>query len=188
MNWKGSKNAKASVAKNTAIKMLSMPFCAYCVQMATTFLESDTEAFSELSRLICSGGDRLHGCAREPINHRAAGNQTQQEGRVEDREVGKVGRQTVSERHDDREDHSSGAHDRGADQHRLGGSLEGVAGPVVLFQIFLALLEVRFESEIALDLGFDARQRLDGRKLEHGLGVIGHWAVTIHRDGDRTHT
>src|ERR1022692_3348540 len=51
---KGSKNAKASVAKNTAIKMLSMPFCAYCVQMATTFLESDTEAFSALSSLICS--------------------------------------------------------------------------------------------------------------------------------------
>ena len=34
------------------MKMLSMPFCAYCVQMATTFLLSDTEAFSALSSLM----------------------------------------------------------------------------------------------------------------------------------------
>ena len=111
----------------------------------------------EFHRAICAGGDRLHGCAGEPINHRAAGNQTQQEGRVEDGEVGKVGGQAVGERHNDGEDHSGRADDRSADQHWLGGCLE-------------------------------ARQRLDGRKLEHGLGVIGHGTVAIHRDGHRTHT
>jgi len=32
----GSRNAKARVAKNTARKMLNMPFWAYCVQISTT--------------------------------------------------------------------------------------------------------------------------------------------------------
>ena len=45
MNKNGSRNAKASVEKNTVRKMLNMPFCAYCVQMATTFFESSTDAF-----------------------------------------------------------------------------------------------------------------------------------------------
>src|SRR6266576_3859314 len=40
----GSKNANASVAKKTVRKMLNIPFCAYCVQISTTFLLSDTEA------------------------------------------------------------------------------------------------------------------------------------------------
>ena len=40
----GSRNAKASVEKNTVRKMLNMPFWAYCVQISTTFLLSATEA------------------------------------------------------------------------------------------------------------------------------------------------
>src|SRR5437870_5899937 len=40
----GSTKANASVAKKTVRKMLNIPFCAYCVQIATTFLLSDTEA------------------------------------------------------------------------------------------------------------------------------------------------
>ena len=48
----GSTNANASVAKNTVRKMLNMPFCAYCVQISTTFLLSATDALSELSRLM----------------------------------------------------------------------------------------------------------------------------------------
>ena len=52
MKKNGSRNAKASVAKNTARKMLNMPFCAYCVQISTTFLESATDAFSALSSLM----------------------------------------------------------------------------------------------------------------------------------------
>ena len=41
----GSRNAKPSVAKNTARKMLNIPFWAYWVQISTTFLLSATEAF-----------------------------------------------------------------------------------------------------------------------------------------------
>jgi hypothetical protein len=40
---KGSTNANASVPKNTAMKMLNIPFWAYWVQMATTFFESSTD-------------------------------------------------------------------------------------------------------------------------------------------------
>ena len=40
----GSTKANASVAKNTARKMLNMPRWAYCVQISTTFLLSLTEA------------------------------------------------------------------------------------------------------------------------------------------------
>jgi len=38
MKKKGSRKENASVAKNTAMKMFSMPFCAYFVQISTTFL------------------------------------------------------------------------------------------------------------------------------------------------------
>ena len=48
----GSTNAKASVAKNTVRKMLNIPFCAYLVQISTTFLLSSTDAFAVLSRLM----------------------------------------------------------------------------------------------------------------------------------------
>ena len=48
----GSTNAKASVAKNTVRKMLNIPFCAYCVQISTTFLLSVTEAFVTPSSLM----------------------------------------------------------------------------------------------------------------------------------------
>ena len=48
----GSTNANASVAKNTVRKMLNIPFCAYCVQISTTFLLSATDAFTTPSRLM----------------------------------------------------------------------------------------------------------------------------------------
>ena len=47
MNKKGSANAKASVEKNTARKILNIPFCAYCVQISTPLRLSSTEAFVE---------------------------------------------------------------------------------------------------------------------------------------------
>ena len=52
----------------------------------------------------------------------------------------------LAEQQDDREDHRRGADDGGADEHRLGGGLEGVAGRVVRFEIVLAALEVRRRS------------------------------------------
>ena len=50
----GSTNANASVEKNTVRKMLNMPFCAYFVQISTTFLQSSTDACAQRSRGSCS--------------------------------------------------------------------------------------------------------------------------------------
>ena len=97
MKKKGSRNANASVEKNTVRKMLNIPFCAYCVQISTTFLLSSTDAFSapfeldvrldELDRPVRAGGDRLRRRAGEPVDHRAAGDQPEQERRVQKRQL-----------------------------------------------------------------------------------------------------
>jgi hypothetical protein len=60
----------------------------------------------------------------------------------------------VGQRHDDREDHRGGAHHRGADQHRLGGRLEGVPRSIVLLQQLLGHREVGVEAEVALELSW----------------------------------
>ena len=93
----GSTKAKASVREEDARKMLNMPFCAYWVQISTTFLLSSTEAFvdaleldvglDELDRAVGAGGHRLHRGAGEPVDHRAAGDEAEQERRVQDRQV-----------------------------------------------------------------------------------------------------
>ncbi len=41
----------------------------------------------ELDRAISAGGDRLRGSAGEPVDHRAAADQAEQEGRVQQREL-----------------------------------------------------------------------------------------------------
>ncbi len=46
MKKNDSRQANASVLKNTVRKMLNIPRCAYWVQIATTFLLSSTDAFS----------------------------------------------------------------------------------------------------------------------------------------------
>ncbi len=52
MKKNGSRNAKASVPKKTTRKMLNIPFCAYVVQISTTFLLSAIDAFSTPSSLM----------------------------------------------------------------------------------------------------------------------------------------
>ncbi|MFO0668722.1 MAG: hypothetical protein U0235_03700 [Polyangiaceae bacterium] len=69
------------VPKNTVRKMLNMPFCAYCVQISTTFLESVIEdlldAFEldvrldELDGAVCARRDGLGRRAGEPVNRLA---------------------------------------------------------------------------------------------------------------------
>ena len=82
------------MAKKTARKMLNMPFWAYCVQICDDLLaESSTQAFvdafeldvrlDELDRAVGAGGHGLHRSAGEPVDHRAAGDQAEQERRVE---------------------------------------------------------------------------------------------------------
>ena len=56
------------------------------------------------------------------------------------------------QQHDDAEHHRGGADDGGADEHRLGRGLEGVARAVAFFELILGVLEVGVEAEIALDL------------------------------------
>ena len=48
------------------------------------------------------------------------------------------------------------ADDGGADEHRLGGRLERVAGAVVLFEQILGALEVDVEAVLALQALLDA--------------------------------
>ena len=52
MKKKLLKNARASAMQKTTMKMFTRPFCAYCVQISTTFFESFTEALVLLSRLM----------------------------------------------------------------------------------------------------------------------------------------
>ncbi len=52
MKKNGSRNAKQSVPKKTARKMLIIPFCAYFVQISTTLLLSVIDAFSAPSSLM----------------------------------------------------------------------------------------------------------------------------------------
>ncbi len=49
MKKNGSTKANARVAKKTARKMLNIPFCAYRVQISTTFFVSVIDAFSTSS-------------------------------------------------------------------------------------------------------------------------------------------
>ena len=87
--------------------------------------------------------------------------EAEQEGRVHERELARCsGVEAVPvSSHDDREDHRGRADDGGADEHRLGGRLEGVAGAVVLLEEVLGLLEVQVEAEVLLDLVLDVRER-----------------------------
>ena len=107
----------------------------------------------EFDRAVGAGGDGLRGGAGEPVDHGAAGDQAEDERRVEERELVDVFGEAVGQGHDDREDHRGGADDRGADQHGLGGGFEGVAGAVVGFEHFLGALEVHVDVVVLLQLG-----------------------------------
>src|SRR5580658_3498450 len=105
MKRNGSANANASVAKNTARKMLNIPFCAYCVQISTTALLSATDAFVTPSSLmfflmnstaIGASRHRLHRRPGEPIDYASTGKQPQQERRVQDGQFLQIRCQTVS--------------------------------------------------------------------------------------------
>ena len=96
-------------------------------------------------------------------------------------------REAVRERDDDREDHRGRADDGGADEHGLGGRLEGVAGAVVLLEEVLGLLELDVEAEVLLDLLLDVRDALDDGELVDALRVVGDRTVRVDGDRDRTH-
>ncbi len=63
--------------------------------------------------------------------------------------------------------HGRCADHSGADQHWLGGGLEGVASAVVLFQQFLGDFKVRLKAKVALHFSLNAGQLLDGGQFEN---------------------
>ena len=142
--------------------MFHMPLWAYCgadaddrlgVLDVGLLLGQVHVLLDELDGPIGARGDRLHRGAAEPEDHRPAADEAEQH-----RGVGQaqVQQPVLAEQQDDREDHRRGADDGGADEHGLGGRLEGVAGRVVGFQVVLAALEIGLEAEVALDLFLDA--------------------------------
>jgi hypothetical protein len=92
-----------------------------------------------------------------------AADEPEHEGRVQQRELLYVHGKSVGEGHDDREGHGGCAHNGGADQHRLGGSLEGIAGAIVGFQQVLGAFELNVDAEVFLQLGFDVGNIFDQR-------------------------
>ena len=102
-------------------------------------------------------------------------------------QIGHMLGQAIGERHDNRKNHGGRAHYGRADQHRLRGCLKRVARAIVLFQVFLAFFKVGSEPEIFLDFFGDARHLLNGREFKHGLGIVRHWSVRVHRNGHWAH-
>lgn len=96
----------------------------------------------ELDGAVGPGDDRLHTGPAEPVDHRHAADDAQQERGVQDRQLVDVGRQAVGQQHDDREDQRRGTDDGRTDQHGFGGRLEGIAGTIVLFEQALGVFEV----------------------------------------------
>ena len=95
--------------------------------------------------------------------------------------------QSVGQGHDDRENHRGCAHHGGADQHRLGRSLEGIAGSIVGFQQVFRAFELHVDAVVLLQLGFDAGNVFDQRQLVDRLSIVGNRPVGIHGDRDRPH-
>ncbi len=64
-------------------------------------------------------------------------------------------RQSVGQAHDDGEDHGRGAHDGGADQHRLGCRFERIAGAVIFFQQVFGAFKPHVKPEVLLEFRCD---------------------------------
>ena len=108
-----------------------------------------------------AGGDGLCGGAGKPVDNCAAGDQSQHEGRVQQRQTFRVSGQSVGQRHNNREDHGGCADDRRADENGFSRRLERVAGAVVFFQQVLGALEHHGHVVIAFEFFDDVRLMLD---------------------------
>ena len=122
-------------------------------------------------RAIRAGDDRLGGRAGEPVNHRAAHEEAEDDFRLHEAQMADHVAEQVLQQDDDAEDHGGGADDGGADEHGFGGGLEGVARAVTLFQLILGVFKVRVETEVLLDFLLDARA-LPGRTCARLLDRI----------------
>ena len=145
-------------------------------------------SFDELDSAIGARGHRLHRRAGEPVNHRAAGDQAEQERRVQNREVRKVFGQALRQQHDDRKDHGGGPDDGGADQNRLSRGLEGIASAIIFFEILLGNLELGMEAKVLLNFLLDVRNCLDHRQFVDRLRIVRHGAVGVDGNRHRAHS
>src|SRR5205823_1153936 len=93
-----------------------------------------------------------HGSAGKPVDDCSAGNQAENEGCVEQREVLFAFGKPVREAHDDGKDHGGSAHNRGTDEHRLGGGFEGVSGAIIFFEHVFGAIKLCVEAEVFLKL------------------------------------
>ncbi len=199
MKKNGSRNAKASVHEEDDEEDVEHPLLrvrradlddllAVGDRRLLDALELDVR-LDELDGAVGARGHGLHARAREPVDDRAAGDEAEQERRVQERELLDLRRvgEPVGQEDDDREDHRRRADDGRADEHRLGRRLERVAGAVVLLEEVLRLLELRLEAEVLLDLGLDVRDGLDERELVDALRVVGDRTVRVDGEGDRAH-
>ena len=83
----------------------------------------------ELDCAIGAGCHRLRGSTREPVNHRAAGDQAKYERSMQNGQFVHVLGETMGQRHDDRENHGGGADDGSADQTGLAVALNVFPAP-----------------------------------------------------------
>ena len=145
-------------------------------------------ALDELHRAIGAGGDRLRAGAGEPVDHRAAGDQAQQEWRVHQRELVDVRRSEPLVRATMVEKIMVVAPTTAVPiSTGLEVALKVLPAPSFSSRFSLAFSKLRREAEVLLNVLRDAGERFDGGKLVDGLRVVGDRAVAIHRDGDRSH-
>ncbi len=177
---------------------MSIPCCAYCVQISTTRRESASLALvapsrrivvpDELDRPVGARGHRLDGRAREPEDHGATHDQAEQERRVQQREVlrGPWVRPSVRPMMIEKiivvapttaVPMSTG----------LAVALKVFPAPSFSSSMVLAVSHCGFEPVVPDQLGLDVVDLLDHRELVDALGVVRDRAVGVDRDGDRPH-
>ena len=135
-------------------------------------------------RAIRAGNHRLAGGPGEPVNDRATHNQAQNNFGLDYAQGvndgferagqfrGQLDVIHVLQQHDDAEHHRGRAHDRRADEHRLGRGFESVARAVAFFELILGVFKIRVETEIALDFSLDVFARLDLAQFIDRLGIV----------------
>jgi hypothetical protein len=195
MKKKGSTKAKDSGEEN-GDENVQHAFCAYCVQISTTFLLSRRRLFDafeldvgldEFHGAIGAGGDGLGGSAGEPVDHRAAGDDAQQKRRVQDGEFVHVFVMPLVSAMMMEKIMVVAPTTAVPISTGLAVALKVLPAPSFSSSRSLGALEVYVDAKSFLSLLLDVGNGFDQRKLIDRLRVVGDRAVGIHRDGDRAH-
>src|SRR5579859_5654273 len=138
---------------------------------------------------IGAGDDRLGAGAGEPVDHRAAHQQAENDFRTHQAQhLNHLAvRDGIIQQQDDAKNHRSRTDNGRADEHRFGGGLERVPRTVPLFEFELGVGKVGFEPEILLNFRGDVRHRFNPAQLVNRLRVVRDRPETVHGDDDRRH-